>query len=165
LGAKEVVGVDIDRTAIQSAHDSSRKTGCRGSVQWITGDVGVITGKFDTVLQNPPFGIQKRSADRKFLEKALGVADVVYSLHNHPTVDKQLHRLLRKSGENLLQIEASPFMKRFVEEHGGTVKSVFSLLMTIPKMFDFHTKAKHEIIVDLYVIEKKVFSFPEDLPL
>lgn len=156
LGAKEVVGVDIDRTAIQSAHASSRKTGCRGSVQWITGDVGVITGKFDTVLQNPPFGIQKRSADRKFLEKALGVADVVYSLHNHPTVDKQLHRLLRKSGENLLQIEASPFMKRFVEEHGGTVKSVFSLLMTIPKMFDFHTKAKHEIIVDLYVIEKKV---------
>ena len=156
LGAKAVVGVDIDRTAIQSARANSRKTGCYSLVQWITGDVGAIAGKFDTVLQNPPFGIQKRSADRKFLQKALEVASMVYSLHNHPTDDKQLHRLLKKSGENLLQIQASPFMKRFAEEHGGTIKSVFSLLMTIPKMFDFHTKAKHEIIVDLYIIKKKV---------
>jgi len=25
--------------------------------------------------------------------------------------------------------------------------------MTIPKMFDFHTKIKHDFIVDLYVIK------------
>ena len=158
LGAKEVVGVDIDRTAIQSACMNYQKTGCQGFVQWVTGDIRAITGKFDTVLQNPPFGIQKRAADRKFLEKALEIGNAVYSLHNHPTADKHLFSLLKKSGENLLQIEASPFMKRFVEEHGGTVKSVFSLLMTIPKMFDFHTKAKHQIIVDLYVIGRKVYS-------
>jgi len=28
------------------------------------------------------------------------------------------------------------------------------MLMTIPRMFDFHTKIKHEFVVDLYVIEK-----------
>ena len=156
LGAKEVVGIDIDRTTIKSAYMNSEKTGCHGFVQWITGDIRAITGKFDTVLQNPPFGIQKRAADRKFLEKALEVGNVVYSLHNHPTVDNHLSKLLEKSGENLVQIKASPFMKRFVEERGGTVKSVFSLLMTIPKIFDFHTKTKHKIIVDLYVIGKKI---------
>lgn len=156
LGAKEVVGVDIDGNAIQSACMNSKKTGYGSSVQWVTGDIGAITGKFDTVLQNPPFGIQKRAADRKFLEKALEVGNMVYSLHNHPTSDKHLSRLLEKGGENLLQVEASPFMKRFVEEHGGIVESVFSLPMTIPKMFDFHTKTRHRIIVDLYVIRKKI---------
>ncbi len=154
LGAKQVVGIDIDRTAIKIARECSQKTGYRGITQWIAGDLDAITGNFDTVLQNPPFGVQERSADRKFLEKALEVASTVYSLHNHPTVDKQLLRLLKESGENLLQTQASPFMKRFVEEQGGKIKSVFSLIMVIPRMFDFHTKSKHEIIVDLYIIEK-----------
>jgi hypothetical protein len=28
------------------------------------------------------------------------------------------------------------------------------VLMTIPRMFNFHTKRKHELIADLYIIEK-----------
>jgi len=28
------------------------------------------------------------------------------------------------------------------------------MLMTIPKMFDFHRKLKHDFIIDLYIIEK-----------
>ena len=30
------------------------------------------------------------------------------------------------------------------------------MLMTIPRMFDFHTKLKHDFVIDLYVIKKKV---------
>ena len=154
LGAKDVVGVDVDGAAVKCAFGNSLKTGLGGAVQWVIGDIGAVVGRFDTVLQNPPFGVQKRAADRKFLEKALEVGSSVYSLHNHPVTDKQLMKRLESSGEKLLQVTASPFIEGFVEERGGTIKAVYAMLMTIPRMFDFHTKTKHEIIVDLYVIRK-----------
>ena len=154
LGAKSVVGIDIDKTAIKLAHENSVQTGFKVQTQWIQGDIAAVTGKFDTVVQNPPFGVQKRSADRRFLEKALEVGNAVYSLHNHPYTNKQLLGRL-KSGPGLLQVEPSPFILRFVDEHGGKLEATYALPMVIPHMFNFHTKAKHEIVIDLYVIRRK----------
>ncbi|MBN1357290.1 methyltransferase domain-containing protein [Candidatus Bathyarchaeota archaeon] len=155
LGAQFVVGVDIDKTAIKTASENSKKAGFKTDVQWVLADIGAVTGSFDTVLQNPPFGVQKRTADRKFLEKALEVSDVVYSLHNHPSTDKKLIQRLRSDSGGLLQVEPSPFIARFVESHSGVVKAVYAMLMTIPRMFDFHTKLKHDFVVDLYLIKKR----------
>jgi len=154
LGAESVVGVDIDRLAVKLALENSAKLGFKTKVDWVAGDVNAVAGKFDTVLQNPPFGVQKRGADQVFLEKALQVADAVYSLHNHPFTDEPLVRRLRASA-GLLQVEASPFIARFVEAHGGKIKAVYAMLLVIPRMFDFHTKARSEIIIDLYVIRRK----------
>ncbi len=155
LGAQFVVGVDIDKTAIKTASENSTKAGSKTDVQWLLADIGTVTGSFDTVLQNPPFGVQKRAADRKFLEKALEVGNVVYSLHNHPSTDKQLVRRLNANPGGLLQVEPSPFIARFVESRSGVVKAVYAMLMTIPRMFDFHTKLKHDFVVDLYLIKKR----------
>jgi predicted RNA methylase len=58
-------------------------------------------------------------------------------------------------GDGAMRVPASSFMEKFVEENGGSVDSVYALLMTIPHMFDFHTKQKHEFAVDLYVLRKK----------
>jgi putative methylase len=154
LGAESVVGVDVDVAAIKAASTNAEQAGLNDKVQWVTGDVNDITGTFDTVLQNPPFGVQTRSADRKFLEKALEIGNAIYSVHNHPNVDKELIKQLKASGEHCLQINASPFMSRFVEERGGKIQAVFVMPMTIPRMFDFHTKAKREIVTDLYVVRK-----------
>ena len=154
LGAKCVTGVDIDKTAIKTAAENSEKAGFKTSVQWVVGNVTAITGSFDTVLQNPPFGVQKRTADRKFLEKALEVGNAVYSLHNHPNTDKQLMKSLKANPGSLLQVASSPFIEKFVRSHGGVVKAVYAMLMTIPRMFDFHTKLRHDFVVDLYVIKK-----------
>jgi putative methylase len=156
LGAQSVVGVDIDKVAVRTGWASSEELGFRGIVQCVVGDISAVTGRFDTVLQNPPFGVQKRAADRRFLEKALEVGAKVYSLHNHPTTDRQLIKQLRAAEGGLLQIDSSPFFERFVEEHGGSVEAVYALLMTIPRMFDFHTKAKYDFVVDLYVLKKKL---------
>ncbi|MGD0406896.1 MAG: METTL5 family protein [Candidatus Bathyarchaeia archaeon] len=153
LGAKNVVGVDVARLAIKTAVENSLKNSLAENVQWIIGDVSAIVGRFDTVLQNPPFGVQTREADRAFLAKALEVGNSVYSLHNHPQTDKQLIKQL-KASSGFLQISPSPFLERFVAQHNGVVKAVYAMLMTIPRMFDFHTKIKHEFVVDLYVIEK-----------
>jgi putative methylase len=154
LGAQYVVGVDIDEAAIKTAFENSEKAGLKANVQWVVGDVGAITGRFDAVLQNPPFGVQRRAADRKFLEKALEVGNAIYSLHNHPETDKRLIKKLKANGGGLVRVPPSPFIKRFVEGHNGAVKAVYAMLMTIPRMFDFHTKAKHEIVIDLYVIRR-----------
>jgi putative methylase len=153
LGAEEVVGIDIDRLAIQTASANFKKAGF-GNAQLVLGDISTIVGCFDTVLQNPPFGVQRREADRAFLKKALEVACSVYSLHNHPELDTRLIKQL-KASQGFLQVPASPFLERFVAKQGGTVTAVYAMLMTIPYMFNFHTKARHDFVVDLYIIKKK----------
>jgi putative methylase len=154
LGAESVVGVDIDRKAVEVAAENSVSVGLKDRVDWIAGDIDAVVGKFDTVVQNPPFGVQKRTADRRFLEKALTIADIVFSLHNHPVTDERLIAKLRSGGGQPLRVEASSFIQRFVEERGGRVEAVYAVPLVIPRMFDFHTKAKHEIVIDLYVIRR-----------
>ena len=155
LGADSVVGVDIDKDVVKVAFENCVEVNLCEKVALIAGDIDSVSGKFDTVLQNPPFGVQKRGADRRFLEKALEVGAVVYSLHNHPVTDKRLIGILRSSGGQLVQIEASTFLKRFVEELGGSVEAVYALLFPVPKMFDFHTKESRDIAIDLYVIRRR----------
>jgi len=154
IGAEKIVGIDIDRSAIKTASENSVKTNL-DNVQWVLGDIDAVAGSFDTVLQNPPFGVQTRGADRVFLAKALEVGSSIYSLHSHPEVDKSLIKQL-KASQGFLQVQASPFLARFISQHGGTVTGVYALLMTIPRMFDFHTKLKHDFVIDLYVIKKKI---------
>jgi len=153
LGATNVVGIDIDRSAIETARENQVRTQLETKVQWVLGDINAIQGTFNTVLQNPPFGVQKREADRAFLVKALEVGSAIYSLHNHPEVDERLIKRL-KSSQDFLQVEPSPFLKRLIEKHGGVVTAVYAMLMTIPHMFNFHTKLKHNFVIDLYVIKK-----------
>ena len=153
VGAKDVVGVDIDRLAIQTANENSKNICLSDAVQWVLGDLSAVGGRFNTVLQNPPFGVQAREADRAFLVKALEVGNCVYSLHSHPEVDSRLIKQL-KASQGFLQVPASPFLEKFIAKNGGSVKAVYALLMTIPRMFDFHTKLKHDFVIDMYVIKK-----------
>jgi putative methylase len=152
VGAGDVVGIDINRSAIQTASENSRKADLC-SVQWVLGDIGAVVGCFDTVLQNPPFGVQTREADRAFIVKALDVGSSIYSLHSHPEVDARLIKQL-KASQGFLQVQASPFMERFIAKQGGSISAVYAMVMTIPRMFDFHTKLKHDFVIDMYVIKK-----------
>jgi putative methylase len=136
LGANYVVGVDLDKVVISITKKNSKILGVKEKTDWVVGDINVLKGNFDTVLQNPPFGVQKRRADRKFIIKSLELGNTVYSFH--------------KSGHSNRK-----FIKRFIEEHGGKITNIFPTTMEIPKMFEFHTKEKQSIKVDLYRIEGK----------
>ena len=149
LGAKEVVGVDIDRIAVETAKKNAEKMDVEDKIHWIIGDIKAINGVFDTVLQNPPFGVQRRGADRKFLKKALELGKRIYSLH--------------KSGKtivkgNMAKSATTPrtFITKFIERYGGKVITIQPMEMTLPMMFKFHRKRRHRFKVDLYVIEKKI---------
>jgi len=155
LGAKNIVGVDIDKTAVKVAIENSVRTGLKEKTQWIAADIDAVNGNFDNILQNPPFGVQKRKADRKFLEKALETGQVIYSLHKSLRKDKTLIKKLRAGKTRIERVAPLPFLEKFIERRGGEIKAVYAMVMTIPHMFRFHTKRKHEFIADLYVIERQ----------
>lgn len=134
MDADEVVGIDIDKKAVEVAKENSEQLNVKDKICWVIGDIETLTGKFDTVLQNPPFGVQRRKADRKFLLKALEIGRHIYSLH--------------KAG-------SEEFIKRFIEKHGGKVTGIFPFEIWIPHTFPFHTKPKHPVKVELYRIEGK----------
>jgi predicted RNA methylase len=65
-----------------------------------------------------------------------------------------LVKKLKANAGSLLRVSPSPFIKKFVEDHNGMVEAVYAVLMTIPRMFDFHTKTKHDFVIDLYLIKR-----------
>lgn len=155
LEAKCVTGIDIDKIAVRIAKKNATETGLADRTRWIVGDIEAVCGRFDTVLQNPPFGVQKRGADRRFLEKALTTGKTVYSLHKSLHDNKTLVKKLKTKDDGLLQVSPSPFVESYIKKCGGYLKAAYSLTMTIPHMFNYHKKNKHEFVVDLYVIKKR----------
>lgn len=84
LGASSVVGVDVDAAALALARREAQRLGV--DVDWVERDVEAWEGLADMVLMNPPFGAQKRGADRPFLDAAFRTAPVVYTIHNATTL-------------------------------------------------------------------------------
>ncbi|UCG67971.1 MAG: 50S ribosomal protein L11 methyltransferase [Thermoplasmata archaeon] len=94
LGAKDVIAVDIDDRAIEIAKENARKS--KVEVNFQVCEIKDFNDKCDTVLQNPPFGAQKRHADRPFIDTALTISKVTYSLHASNTqkfIEKEAERL------------------------------------------------------------------------
>jgi len=129
LGAKEIVGVDIDPTSISLARDNASKL--KVNVDWIVGDVAMVQGKFDTVVMNPPYGTRKEHADIEFLEQSFRYAETVYSIHKSST---------------------RTFLRGFIDRHGRNVDAIRNVEMLLPHLFDFHQKKWTSISVDLYRI-------------
>jgi len=129
LGAKRVVGVDVDPSAIEIARNNGAEVGVK--IEWIIADIEVIRGSFDTVIMNPPFGTRMRHKDRVFLSKALDVGKVVYSLHKRST---------------------RRYLLDFIASRDGIVHGLFEFDLEIPHMFNFHEEEKYPVEVDLYRI-------------
>ena len=129
LGAKEIVGVDIDPTSISLARDNAGKL--KVNVDWIVGDVAMVQGKFDTVVMNPPYGTRKEHADIEFLEQSFRYAETVYSIHKSST---------------------RAFLRGCIDRHGRNVDMIRNVEMLLPHLFDFHQKKWRSISVDLYRI-------------
>ncbi|MEN6329435.1 MAG: METTL5 family protein [Methanobacteriaceae archaeon] len=135
MGAHEVVGVDVDEKAIKMAIRQAQRL--QVSARFLTQDVNEFKEKGDTVIMNPPFGAQKASrqeADRRFLEKALKVAPVVYSFH------------LKKTEE---------FLEKLVKALDSTITSRFYYSFPLPRIYHFHQEEKREVEVVVLRVEKR----------
>jgi len=136
LGASYAIGVDADKKALKVAAQSARMLGVSDRVSWILAFVPYVNLKADVVIQNPPYGVRKEGADRPFIEAAIKIAPIVYSLH--------------KAGERNRK-----FIKKYVEGIGGRIDKIIPFEITIRPTFEFHVKKAYKVKVDLYRIIRK----------
>lgn len=129
LGAYSV-GFDIDREALKIAKENASGY----DVDFVLADVRSLQTKVrGTVIMNPPFGIQRKHADRPFLKKAFEISDVIYTVHS-------------AGSQN--------FVKKMAEENGFKVTHIWMFSIPLKKTYSFHEKAFKYIPVELYRIER-----------
>jgi len=135
LGAKRVIGIDVQSKALKASQMNSRLLGTEDIVDWVLGDVSSfhLSCPIDTVVSNPPFGVKNRGADLRFLKTATSVADVIYSMH-------------------LAGDKNRVFLSKEIDNLGATVTQLETFQFPIGRLFEHHKKQKHLVEVDLYRI-------------
>ena len=89
-------------------------------------------GPCDTVIMNPPFGAQKAHADRPFIDCALSLAPVTYSIFNAGSIQFVNAYTAQKA--------------EITEKIGGA--------FPIKRTFAFHTKDVQEIEVEILRLKR-----------
>jgi len=127
LGARKIYSVEIDKDAVEILRRNVEKYKAKAEI--IVGDVKDFNISVDTVIQNPPFGSQNRHADLPFLQKAMEIGEVIYTIHNANTDE---------------------FIQEKIEEAGGKITHKKFYDFPIPHIFEFHREEKVYRRVILY---------------
>lgn len=126
LGAEYVVLLDVDLEALGVAKKAASSLGVASSVDFVNADASQPPFRpgqvFDTVVQNPPFGVHHRGYDVLFITAACSLAKVVYSLHKRST---------------------EPFVRSKFNELGFASEAILRERICIPHMYSFHRKTIH----------------------
>jgi putative methylase len=136
LGADWVKGVDSDPKAVKSAKANAARLDAH--VEFIVADIqdaalpGLL-GPCDTVIMNPPFGAQKAHADRPFIDLAISIAPVTYSIFN---------------------AGSTQFIETYTAERAEIDERVGGIF-PIKRTFSFHTHDVQEIEVEILRLKRK----------
>jgi putative methylase len=147
LGAKKVMGFDIDKKAVICAVQNKKRIEKEMEkelpIEFVQTDISEISDKIvskeletaDAVLMNPPFGAQEKGNDRPFLKAACDAGNVIYSIHNKGSYD---------------------FIEKFIKP--AVITNCFITDFPIRKTFEFHKKESQTIQVEIYRIETSANS-------
>jgi len=133
LGAKQVYFVDVDNQALTLAKQNLQSLNLQNAV-FLKQEIQDFNQKVDTVLQNPPFGVQNPHADRPFLDKAFQISKTIYSLHME---------------------DSEQFIKQRIPAN-FTLKHIIRFKLPIKKTQKFHKKPIHDINTACFVIKRNV---------
>ncbi len=131
MGANIACGVDVDEDSINVADETSRKLKLE-NVNYILSDIDEFNCSYevDTVIQNPPFGSQRKAKsgeDLNFVKKAIDInPKVLYSFHMASTEE---------------------FLIDFYNDNDMNITHIFRYNFPIPKIYEFHTKEKQDVNV------------------
>ena len=128
LNARKTYFVDKDENILKTAMENFKNLGLSNGI-FINKDVSEFKNKVDLVIENPPFGVQKKHADRIFLDTAMRVSDIIYSFH---------------------KAESENFLKKYCE--GFRVEKLFEFNFILRKTLKFHKKDKHCVKVGFFKI-------------
>ena len=126
LNAEKVYFVDIDEEAIKLSKKNCSKF---KNVEFFNCDVLGFNKKVDTVIMNPPFGVQNRKADKKFLEKAFEVSKNICSIH---------------------KLGSEKFIEKISQENNFEIVKFIKKKFMIKKSYKFHTKEKYFVDVGFW---------------
>lgn len=134
LGASKVYFVESESSAIKVAKENVENMESGGLSEFFLGDVSDFNERVDTVIMNPPFGVKSEHSDRKFLEKAFEISNVVYSFHKSETKD---------------------FIERFAKDNNFDIKQVIELEFPLKATMGFHKKRVEKINVSCFRFVKR----------
>ncbi|MBS3167780.1 methyltransferase [Candidatus Woesearchaeota archaeon] len=132
LGAKFVYFLDLDENALEICKNNVNSLGFH-NCKFIHSDVYKFDNNVDIVVMNPPFGVQKRKADKTFLEVAMKHSKVIYSIH---------------------KIESKNFIQQLSSESGFQIENVIERDFIIKRSFDFHNKDRYNVKVGIWILRK-----------
>ena len=141
----KVIGIDLDWSAVQIFKKNILYLNLEHIIYPICMDVNHFSFNKDfflddlqvTTIMNPPFGVQRKRADRAFLMSAFTYSNVIYSIHlDHQDVFK--------------------FISKFVGKNGWAIDYSFPFQMRLERSFPFHSKKMKEINVRIYRIIKQI---------
>jgi putative methylase len=115
LDANMVYLLDTDKQALDIAQS---QVGPKNAI-FLNQDINEFDQEVDTVIQNPPFGTKIEHADKAFLEKAMQIADNIYTIHKTTTSD---------------------FVIAIAKTHGFEVAHIQEFKIPIKKTQKFHKK-------------------------
>ncbi len=139
LKANNVLSVDIDWDALITLKRNIRDLGLEEIIFPLCSNVAnlefnktfLLRNAPITTIMNPPFGVQKKAADRVFLEKAFTISDVVYSIH-------------------LANVNVSKFISNYIKNFNWKIDYVYPFNMILERTFPFHSKKRKNINVEIY---------------
>jgi len=136
LGARKIIFIDKDAGIIKICRQNYEKIQEEyeiGIAEFIAHDFSLFDGEADLVVQNPPFGTKQEHADKKFLEKAFSITDIVYSMHKWST---------------------QKFVEAVCKNFSFRITEVWRYEFPIKAAFAFHEKPKQMIDVGLWRMER-----------
>ncbi len=136
LGAHPVVGVEVDPVLVDEARSAAERSGVE--VRFVESDVADYDLPADLVVMNPPFGAQRRHADRPFWDRAFALA--------------------RRSVHAFSLADSRTFIARCAVERGAQVLETKPIAWELARTFPHHTRRRVSISVDRWAIrtESKV---------
>jgi len=144
LQANNVLSVDIDFNALTILKRNVCKYGLEAIISPICSDINHLElfrninpeGFYITTIMNPPFGVQKKTADRSFLTKAFNISHVIYSIH---LANPKVHQ----------------FISSFIKKYNWTIDYVFPYHLSLNKTYKFHKQKTKLINVNIYRFKRK----------
>lgn len=137
LGKVRVYMVDSDLEALETAKRNLEKVKSEyevhGQAVFVHQDVGDFGKKVELVVENPPFGVKKRNADRAFLMKAFEISDTIYSFHKS---------------------ESKSFLGKFSTENGFRITDIWDFEFPLKATMGFHSRRIKRIGVSCFRLEK-----------
>jgi len=130
LGAKNVTGIDVDKKMVDVAKNNAKLNNM--DINFYNTDVSNVSGFYDTVIMNPPFGSIIKHDDIIFIDKALEISNNIYSIHNIKSHDFIINYYSKKAYIKREQ-EISIIVPRIYKHHKKDLYEIKSFLLYVTK--------------------------------